>query len=1763
MKIFHLSFLTFIILLINLSICFPNNNRLLSECHPNCEECLGPPLDFQYMNCLSCKDGFHYYKSKNCLNCPKYINYELTRCIELIPDGYYLENETFGTLGKCHELCKTCNGPPTKYGMQCIECKYKNNNFSPIYKTDCPDNKDNEKEYSLLSGGQCPRNEPILVRKDFCAMIYCSEKEYKNGTCEVSNDIIEIQWINKMERFGEGEIKNICIDYGDNGELFLFGQEKDKSDNKWLYIYGIDKNQKPMFIENDQGNLYYSYYKKINIPYNITLENLKIVKNYENDKLLLMSNQIEKSIYIIDYIDKKTIEHKFNINAFSYKMGDIIYINYLKDIYFINLVTCQNSNDCYGFLRKIKIVDNDNTINLIKEHTLSTKIKPERNFICMESFHGYIQCFYSALESNQYILELLDVNNLEEEGKFIIEEDLDDKLHFIKSMLKLNNEAFIIAYSMKNNLIKVLIKYLYYNETNLTFDLFDYIQEVPQIYLNENNTYILENPTQNRNSLCKINENKFAILLNAFNDLQNNKFQNEQILIYIFTIFNEHKNINVRKYSINFKLYNMFNYGKILGYTFGKFFGILVELNSPENRNIINANFITFGYINTINNSYEIYNDDFFPENSRTSYPIKLSDFIENKMNNNLFGYTFDGVILLSLIDEKVGYFLVGFNYKVLENQVINVNSDIKLELKRNYTPGNYSIEFAGVAEEPRYDDIDKYSEEVWSYPKDTTISEKKFYKQDILIGKRIVYKFKIKENQLPKECYPSCLTCDDYSEDSNNQMCTSCKEQFYFINGTQNCYYYAKDHYYFDEITKKYYPCYKDCLTCDKKEISSKNMNCLSCSKEFIFYNKSKNCLKCPNFVNYNQTQCVSSIPEGYYISNKVLGIIEPCYSLCKSCSKGPTNDTTFHMNCDVCLYENKNFIPFETGDCPQSQDVDKEVNPVDGQCPRNLPILKNNKCKIVYCTKKELEDRTCVINNDFVKKQWLNKINFFPNEASYIKYDKGENGEIVLLAQKKEGNNIDIYLYGFDMNNNGLFYEKNNNSYTSYKKLSLKKEDKFIEKIKYIEIDNNGYLINIIKDDKLNLIDFYSKEFYTHSLTNTPSSIDKFEKYINTNNKYFYDYIYCNNIKDSLYDACFIGITNYQINAKNVFKKELNIEEIIRVKPKTKLICINNIFSSNYILCKYNSFQLLDEETFINIHILALFDSDTLTIKNKFVLDNYFMPNKQVIDGMISMNGNNSNFIIAYSTSQNIITILFKTIKNNYKDLDDIIYDVPYIKINEDLKYNLDGDVFSNDLCKIDNDYYILLIKTKKKKKISEEINTGLLIISLRIYNFTKVILRYYHYDFTLYNMNLEGNLIGYNLNGFFGALFEFNSKEKEKRNAAFITFGFVNSTNDVSIKEGTLNLIDYKKNIKISDYILGIDNNLFGYELEGVKIINIPDVYKVGGFLDLKNNYNLIKMNDIISISSELRFRPVNNPTTGNYSISFAGIVKEPSEQISNNFSEKTEYYPKNANRYQYIQKTFMGKIFNYNFALNKVETKCFQNCEECLYVSDDINYQSCLKCKPGFYFVYQTQNCFDKLEHNYYFNSTTKIFYPCYKDCYTCNAKEKNSTYMNCLSCLEPLKFYEKNKNCLKCDKYTNFEQTQCIDSIPTGYYLLDKEKGIIDKCYHLCKTCSRKEFELEGKLNMNCDSCKFKNNSKIQIEGNCPEYETLEEKDEGRNNFVIIFSIILSILILIAILIVLYFKCYKSNKFKKDPSNYINIDGKNIPFDDEDGDIGIN
>ena len=99
--------------------------------------------------------------------------------------------------------------------------------------------------------------------------------------------------------------------------------------------------------------------------------------------------------------------------------------------------------------------------------------------------------------------------------------------------------------------------------------------------------------------------------------------------------------------------------------------------------------------------------------------------------------------------------------------------------------------------------------------------------------------------------------------------------------------------------------------------------MHCTSCKEGFNFYKKSNNCLKCPKYINYNQTECIDTIPDGYYLENKELGTLGLCHHLCKKCDGPPTY---YGMHCTECIYEDKDFYPPYDTDCPDGIDDEEE---------------------------------------------------------------------------------------------------------------------------------------------------------------------------------------------------------------------------------------------------------------------------------------------------------------------------------------------------------------------------------------------------------------------------------------------------------------------------------------------------------------------------------------------------------------------------------------------------------------------------------------------------------------------------------------------------------------------------------------------------------------------------------------------------------------------------------------------------------------------
>jgi hypothetical protein len=187
--------------------------------------------------------------------------------------------------------------------------------------------------------------------------------------------------------------------------------------------------------------------------------------------------------------------------------------------------------------------------------------------------------------------------------------------------------------------------------------------------------------------------------------------------------------------------------------------------------------------------------------------------------------------------------------------------------------------------------------------------------------------------------CNNTCATCDGPSGND----CLSCHSatidpnHAYLYNN--ECIGSCPDGTYQQSIFSEYYkcnPCFVNCKTCSKAK-NNNNMFCDSCKENYIHY--LKNCFQeydphtksfylpdnngissCYQSINYyikeNTYECISSITEGYFLSNSETGLISPCHQDCKTCS---SNYTETNTNCDICLNQEFNYLEGNCVDeCP-----------------------------------------------------------------------------------------------------------------------------------------------------------------------------------------------------------------------------------------------------------------------------------------------------------------------------------------------------------------------------------------------------------------------------------------------------------------------------------------------------------------------------------------------------------------------------------------------------------------------------------------------------------------------------------------------------------------------------------------------------------------------------------------------------------------------------------------------------------------------------
>ena len=237
------------------------------------------------------------------------------------------------------------------------------------------------------------------------------------------------------------------------------------------------------------------------------------------------------------------------------------------------------------------------------------------------------------------------------------------------------------------------------------------------------------------------------------------------------------------------------------------------------------------------------------------------------------------------------------------------------------------------------------------------------------------------KEKKLYEKCYNTCKYCFRSGNDSFHN-CIECSNNYKFMNGI-NCYENYSYYYYVDQENKYHSTNEYECPE-NYKLIEDKNLCINNCSKDtdykYEFNNKCYNICpfnsnssenneyicECKKYYNYNRTECIEEIPEGYYLKNGKLKSIEKCDEKCQKCS----NESVYQNNLCISCNINNGYYPILN---------EYEYDSSFINCYNETPIgyyLINNSYKL---------DRRCDVFENIYFNYFMNNYLYFFNLTNY----------------------------------------------------------------------------------------------------------------------------------------------------------------------------------------------------------------------------------------------------------------------------------------------------------------------------------------------------------------------------------------------------------------------------------------------------------------------------------------------------------------------------------------------------------------------------------------------------------------------------------------------------------------------------------------------------------------------------------------------------------------------------------------------------------
>ena len=857
---------------------------------------------------------------------------------------------------------------------------------------------------------ECEKDTPILFNGE-CENIYCTEEQFNNKECIISNSNLKIQWLSKINTFEIDAYSLEIIEMPNKDIIFLFFSYLNS-----LYIYGL-KNSGQKYFNNDF------------ISFDYEEENFKGVGLSINNKLYpLICNY--QSCVLIDFENNNNVHERSFKNFLKYEDSDNIW----SFAYTMSITKLDNNKILFGiFSEKTSLMSLLLSIINIETNDLSLLegIKNEEDNIiptnsisyetlCFVTKKQLIECLYIKDSKYQIAIYNLNLNYLNS----IILDNISNPPRIIKfplNCIHLKEEIGIFTYYIDRSLslpLHIQINELYLNEeSNYIFKNVIEQQNIFKITMNNDNDLgdhsINEYTSEN---LIKISDNKFSYIYLNEND--------NIILLIIFDLYgNNYQNLLVRYYKINLDLYNINFIYHLKLFNFNSFIGLALAAEYSDSSSS-NGIFIIFGYPN---NEFNEEIEEIILNISKNNKGIIIKLNINNDLylDNNLFGYELGIKVSIPTSIEGIKIYSI-MDYKEISlNEITYVNDSILFDLMNVYIQlgDEYIIEIATIIRTPKYDKFISLYDKVDQYREDYI----NYYERNIIKEKKYQFKFKFichKESiKICKYPYLTTKTIDNekyiviYLSDFDYE-----EEEKYLLNLYLNN--YNSNEYCNNEvviINEYNYTnnCFSECPFCYFPDSSN---NCIfACHVESQYLFNSKFYDNCPEGTkeDIKDNQKICKCNNLYYIDDNLNNI---CLS---------------SLICD----ENHPILNEETKECMNYRV--KYGNNYYLECPENMCISQKN-WNLKLCEKIKLDTK---IFNGICFNNYSNIIDKFE-----------EMGKKNLKIIDNKSITINVYSYNNDYSINFDKLLQNNINITMIDLrdcISLYK--------KYYNVENDIYIVTI----------------------------------------------------------------------------------------------------------------------------------------------------------------------------------------------------------------------------------------------------------------------------------------------------------------------------------------------------------------------------------------------------------------------------------------------------------------------------------------------------------------------------------------------------------------------------------------------------------------------------------------------------------------------------------------------------------------------------